>query len=447
MAGEKIGLACEAFVCLALRKCKQTKEGKLLTWNEKPPQLRVVPDFVIGNDLSQPKWIILVTSTGCTNNSQMKFWRNLGEFCEAKIKTSDKTKVATITFDAKMKADLKSIQAAVFDSQLIVGEKAYGRVLLNWIVRNANSLPKENAERAEEIAEALSSNKSLAKAFDQFTADVQKSLGNENLDLRRLWQLERSRRASPPSVARNTFVRHGAIKAAVLGYLPGKRGRVKDAPSWLLDLGILRKSVGGFSIADQHLNWFISSDIVPGDQFSSFLRSCSTDGFLRQVEKVQSVGLLENYTQYVIKNLKDLAKPKTLQKHLKQLHNDPSAGLGAINGEPKNVWLFDVLSALYRCKNPGARFGYPSFSQHELASESQIGNMTIGEWSSCFMNQFFNRKESFQTPASALNYVCYVMAQEFAKLDPDFVLQSTAKIKAEFLEKEFGQDFDVPSRI
>jgi hypothetical protein len=441
MAGEKIGLTCEAFVYLALKECDSIRKSRLsIFWNEKPPQLRVVPDFTIGSDLSRPNWIVLVTNTGCTNNSQMKFWRNIGELSEAKIKTTSKTKVLSVTFDPEMKADLKRIQGSVFDDQLIVGERNYGRGLADWIHMNAEHLPQDNFEKASQIADAISKTSSLRSEFECLCRDVEASLLKSRSDLQPLWDLERKRKPQRIPVARDTFLRHGLIKAALLGQLPAKNGKLTNAPAWLVDLGILRKSIGGFSIADPHLTWVIESKLLGNTSFKSFLSSCSTVGFRKQLEKVKSVELLELYCKFVLENLEALSKPRELKKILNALHNNPATGLSLPkNLTPQNVWIFDILSALFRCKNPKSRFGYPYFTQHERATQSTVGNMNVGAWSACFMNQFFNRKVSFVAPSNAIDFVSEVMAGEFSVFTQDFVEGSTVQLKKQFLDKEFGR--------
>ena len=102
---------------------------------------------------------------------------------------------------------------------------------------------------------------------------------------------------------------------------------------------------------------------------------------------------------------------------------------------PSTVWIFDFISALEKAN--GHQFGYPDFSRHEAASMSQIGNMNIGIWCSCFLTQYFTRKSNFTTPDSALNYAAKVMSEVLCKYSADQISRLQNKTIAAFQKKEY----------
>ena len=83
MAGERIGKTCEALFSVVLAEMK--RQGKLrgnVFWNETPKGISVEPDFIIGQDLNHPDYVIMVTHSGSSKESNRKTWRNIGELCD-----------------------------------------------------------------------------------------------------------------------------------------------------------------------------------------------------------------------------------------------------------------------------------------------------------------------------------------------------------------------------
>ena len=124
MAGERKGKTYEALVMVALQELK--KRGKFkgeIFWNETPKGMTIEPDFTIGSNVDRPRFLILVTHSGSAKNSDMKFWRNMGELAEAKVCLPVIPKVFSITFDSVIKESLKLLQASAFDGQIVIGDK------------------------------------------------------------------------------------------------------------------------------------------------------------------------------------------------------------------------------------------------------------------------------------------------------------------------------------
>src|SRR5579884_1154001 len=111
MAGERKGITYEAFVKIALEQL--VDKGKLagqVFWNEKPNEMTIEPDFTVGPDKDHPTHVFLVTHSGSAKNSDMKFWRNMGELVEAKVRLAKPARVYSVVFDSIIKEDLKALQ-------------------------------------------------------------------------------------------------------------------------------------------------------------------------------------------------------------------------------------------------------------------------------------------------------------------------------------------------
>jgi hypothetical protein len=203
-AGERKGITYEAIVKVALEEL--VRKGKLagtVFWNEKPDDMTIEPDFTVGPDKDHPTHVFLVTHSGAAGNSHMKFWRNIGELAEAKVRLAKPARVYSVSFDSAIKADLKVLQGTVFDGQLLVGETDYGGRLVTWVEANSPGLPKDGDDKADAIRDAMNDRtradnpKALVDAVGR---DLGKLVAASRTELDALWTMERKRapgRATP----------------------------------------------------------------------------------------------------------------------------------------------------------------------------------------------------------------------------------------------------------
>jgi hypothetical protein len=194
MAGERKGRTYEALIMIVLLELKH--QGKIqgeIFWNQKPQGMTIEPDFTIGKDPDTPEKIIMVTHSGSSKNSDMKFWRNMGELAEAKTLLSTFPRVYSVAFDSVIKEDLKRLQYAAFDGQLIVGDSSYGNAIQNWVDINHINLPPKGIDKVEYIQRLLSKDREFIKIMRAFTQDLEFLIEQKQSELDELWQMERKR--------------------------------------------------------------------------------------------------------------------------------------------------------------------------------------------------------------------------------------------------------------
>jgi len=448
VAGERKGISYEAMVKVCLDTI--VEEGVLkgsVFWNERPESMSIEPDFTIGPDKDRPTHLFLVTHSGSAKDSEKKFWRNIGELVEAKSRLQAPPLVISVVFDSVVKADLKLIQDTAFDAQLVVGDRPYGVELLKWVQQQSSGLPKRGGEKAEALCESMRSagGKVLSLQMRRLVSDFRRLLASLAPKHSSLWRLARARTVPPAPAARDTFVRRGLIKAALLGAMPTRRLTVTPSAAALaLELSISRKddmaraSLSGPRLADRDLIWLAGSSLQSVD-VASLVEKYATDGFRRQIDKVRSVGILPVLIRYVAGNLDQLKTHKGMLRTLRALHEDPSDGLelDPTLTAPTTIWLFDVVGAIIKAKtNKAQDFGYSTFAKHPECGASKVGNMPIGTWASCFMNQYFNRQADFRAPAAAVEYCAKVLAGVLSSCSRPEIEKAREDIRQQYVRKE-----------
>lgn len=171
-----------------------------------------------------------------------------------------------------------------------------------------------------------------------------------------------------------------------------------------------------------------------------FLERFTTPGFRQQLMKVRSISLLVSFTDYVIRNLPELQCKDGMLKHLRIQHNDPSTGLliPSTVCPPQTIWLFDFIGSLIKARSGKSQaFGYSSFAVHSASSRSLVGKMPIGVWCSCFMNQYFNRRDGFSPPVEAEHYVAEILAETLKGLKVSDIIESSNEILDKYIIKEY----------
>jgi len=449
MAGERKGKAYEALLKVVLEDLLADGiiKGSLF-WNEKPVGMTIEPDFTIGKDPNNPSHVFLVTHSGSAKDSEKKFWRNIGELAELKTRLPTLPLAVSVAFDSVMKADLKAIQDVVFDVQLVVGDSDYGSELQAWIDAHASGLPKDSDEKVAAIRAEIRDRPQgavIRKLAMRLAKDVRSVLLQARPRLPTLWALARTHHGTVPAIARDTFVRRGMMKAALLGTMPDRRLTVSPAAAKLTEelrlarnQDISRASLVGPKLADRDLVWLATSKLS-GEDINSLVNTYGSDGFRRQILKVRSVAVLPHLMAYTAANLARLKTTKGMLAALQKLHANPGTGLNlpASVPVPVTLWMFDIVGAIVKAGTGKAQdFGYSTFAKHSAAARSRIGNMDIGTWCSCFMNQYFNRQPEFSPPAGAVEFCAHVLAEALSGTTQVTLAAAKDQIREQYIRKE-----------
>jgi hypothetical protein len=189
MASEKRGYAYEALTMWALGKLKEKGEMKHdAFWNQKPDNLGIVPDITIGRNPSEPSSLILVSHCTAEHNSDMKFWRNVGEVWDAKRAFGPDFPCRCLLFDAKFKKNLLIIQKYAFDAFLCVGHQTYASELLQLGDHFNDKFPSDQTERISAIQGYIGHNPSARLAARLFLDDLRNWLNSSLPQSGALWR-------------------------------------------------------------------------------------------------------------------------------------------------------------------------------------------------------------------------------------------------------------------
>lgn len=368
MAGEKKGKTYEALFYIALEHVNYQKNlNYSIFWNEKPSVMTIEPDLTLGKTSENPEYVFLITHSGAITNSNMKFWRNIGELAEAKVFLPNAPKVFTILFDSDIKKDIKEIQAASFDGQLIVGDKHYGLILRDWVNRYANELPADKERKIEAIKVLLNDDTKILNAIKLMASDIAKIIESDRPELNLLWEFERNRKAGTyPETVNQTYLRRGIGKLLILGppYSSAvdqkgniRKGVSKEILLALETLKLARRTIAGFRIIDPEILWVIKT--IDKDLIDSVCQSQPVERMNEWIDPLIALPAIPNQIEYISRFWNELLTPLGLYTHLKDCHNNPfSIAPDLIPVSSKRVWLFHVLIDWIKiCNSKKASYG------------------------------------------------------------------------------------------
>lgn len=364
MAGETKGVAYEALTKLVLEDLKA--EGKLkgrIFWGEKPDDMTIKPDLTIGSSANAPAINLLITHSGAAGNSHMKYWRNMGELVESKVFLPSPARVFNLAFDSVIKEDLKKVQDASFDGQLIVGDRPYGDALQAWIDSNLKGFPKDKEEKVERLRELTKIDKELRRLIKLLRIDVQSLLMKTAPGhLAALWDAERSRRKGVAPRRRETFVRNGIAKLSLLSDLDLGFSKSptfsKEEGDLLAELGIVSRTVSGPKISDLEIQSAVS--LLPKASIRVLVADLAKKCH-RWLEPIRMSKDLSTYVEWVRENRTILITPTGFFQQFKACHEGKMAS-------PLNrdyTWLFYIAQEFIKCHSQ-SRTG---FGTAQLLSE------------------------------------------------------------------------------
>jgi hypothetical protein len=325
MAGERKGATYEAIIKVALDQLVHDGllSGKVF-WNEKPAAMTIEPDFTVGHDKDRPTHLFLVTHSSAARNSDMKFWRNLGELAEAKTRLPVTPRVYSVVFDPVIKEDLKALQSKAFDGQLIVGDTKYGQALRLWVDSNVVELPKDRERKAASLSDLIAdriAGRPLLSLICELVRELGAMVKTSRPELDVLWADERKRLPGRVPGARETFVRRGLAKLLVFPdrvkekVIAGERVfRATDDLSPALMLNILTKHLSprnqpsNLALTDREVLNALS--LFSRGELELVLCQEITPGVLAVIDQVRSVARLGLMLDAVVCHYGTLVTPE-----------------------------------------------------------------------------------------------------------------------------------------
>jgi len=353
MAGERKGKTYEAVTCLALRRLRAAGHPSLrgeIRWNVTPEGMSIEPDFLLGEDPNAPDSVVLIAHSGSAKNSDMKFWRNMGELVEEKTCLPTIPRVYSIAFDSVIKEDLKSLQAQVFDGQLIVGDRPYGEALRKWVDANHGELPKGGEEKTAAVESRVDADAELARLLDLLSEDIAGLLRKSRPDLdRQLWERERVRPRGKAPESRKTFLRRGVGKLLILDRpdLVDSTGRLgksasRELVAALKTMGLASDAIGGPRVTDPEMLWAVRS-LAP-EELKALHATRSTARVAEWIESLRGLAGVQDQLAYLASHWCELTTGEGFHRHLVLCHRAPHKLCPtAVPMNSRRVWLYHLV--------------------------------------------------------------------------------------------------------
>lgn len=444
MAGERKGYTYEALVYLALQRLKE--QGKLqgeIFWNQTPAGMTIEPDLTVGYDPNVPTMVILVMHSGSAGDSHKKFWRNLEELIEAKTLLREVPRVYSVVFDAVIKENLKRLQYAAFDGQLIVGDMDYGSDLIGWVDRHYVELPRGDKQvLPTAIEERIPRDALLATMFERMAADLERLLEGRQEELDELWRMERARPRGQAPQARPTLVRRGLSKLLIFEDLDlalrlyrGQPVRADEVPDYAYQLGLARKTIAQAIPADEEVKNAV--DLLSDEQIRAIVQRAPLGKMSGWLQTLRNISHVEFMGRYVLAEYHQLCQPRILAQRLQGLHQNPAALVQGYqvpkNWPPGLVWLFEYFLELMKVAEGGAnKYGYARLA-NEVASISKqmpppddpVYRINLPSW--------VHRRPGSSLPANVIEGISQVLSGRLSKLGQETTGRLAEEVKQTYI--------------
>lgn len=377
MADEVLGNIYEVLTIVAIEDYTTIlKRGESVFWHEHPKGVLVEPDLTIGTDRDRPRLLLQVSHTNAERASEKKFWRNIGEFVDARLALGKSTAISNVVFDSGQKRRLAAGAEALFDGFLEADRTPYGDDLVKLGNRLVPVVGKSKAswtDRADLIRNYLKSSAASVVTVRAFAKDVEKLVSTSSTFAGSWFGAYRKMQSSRPTprvpAARNTSVRRGLGRllpiegeTALRQVIDQARKRsVVTVPYYFAAMGLVRKSIKGDVVADPEILGLV--DLLNTDTIVDLWRNArSASKAINQA----SIAILKSsdaklFHSFVATNYSRLSTPKGLSQALNDCFTDPNRILGATigiaNPHACGAWLFDYLMTVIKAQS-GKQQGY-----------------------------------------------------------------------------------------
>jgi hypothetical protein len=459
MAGEQKGKAYEALTKFALEDLKAAGavRGRIF-WDEKPEAMTIVPDLTVGRSINAPEIVFLINHSGAAGNSHMKAWRNMGELAEAKILLAAMPRVFVVTFDSVIKEDLKKVQAASFDGQIIVGDRPYGRELQKWVDQHVGDFPRDKDEKVEYLRDARKTYAHLARLSKLFRQDLEALVSKRApKELDKIWAMDRTRTPGLAPKAKKTSVRRGLSKLLIfedldvaLRLYTGKRVKLTEVPVYAYELELAGKALGHATPGDEEIHDAVK--LLGESTVRRILKKAPVDLMARWLVPLRVLGEMAYFHDYVLANLVSLKDPAKLFAALVAVATDPSSILTTKVTTPIN-WLYYYLTDFIKAASKKSQaFGYAQLVQKVRAELAEINaflkklkiapiEMRGQSALERGLRDWLNRLDSEQARNFSRGYqaaTAFIVAKELGLLDPK-KLPTAAAVKAQAIASYLEQ--------
>jgi hypothetical protein len=459
MAGEKKGYIFEILTLKALEVLGY-KLDENLHWGKRPKGFSMDPDFLLGPLEHPTHWLLLTSSTSAKNTTE-KFWRNVGELFEARLKFG--AKIIDLVFEGKQMEDLQEAMTFLCDADLRVEEKPYGQELLQFVDSVVSKIPSERDHSVAFIKNNLDKSTNGSIAFSSYTNDIKEAIHTANSsnsdEMLSLVHLESSARKTKRS--RRTFLRRGLAKLLVCEsehrqklyqhFQKDHTFSFEDA-DYLLQLGYIIKTVRGYSVVDEELLWLLNN--FECSTLEYLIDKSPLDRLEWWINPLRNLDRIGHLRSYVVRHLESLQTAEGMYQELSMIAQNPNACFAKpIFQETATNWLyyfiFDILKA-HSGKHQGYGFTFllaalrnMKTSINDWLLSSNSGELVIRGQDAIRrgLKDWANRKNSTHAKSFSDTFkkaVAYVLCDELSKLTVNDI-PSTDKLTAFMMVSLFDQ--------
>jgi len=451
MADEVLGNVYEALTQVALEDyTKIIKKGESVFFEQKPKGINIKPDITIGANKDQPRIILQIHHTNAEMASQKKFWRNIGEFVDARIVLGSKTIIANIVFDSGQKRQLSVASDALFDGFLEADRAIYGTRLIGLGNTITASIKKEGitkTDRTSFVRHTVNTNSKVTTLVKEFANDLEKCLTRSS-KLSSGWfsafdKVQLSRPSKRVPVSRPTTLRRGlgrllpiADEAHLRGLLLAVRAnKPTSVPYYMSTLGLTQHVVSSSNhrIDDKEILGLCSA--FGDDDIVNLWRSAKNRSLSLQqaCNSIEHSNDYSRFHKFVVSEIGRLRTSSGMKKALNDCFNDPDFVLGQhiglINPIKSGNWLFDYLMVAIKAST-GKQQGY---GYTRLGEESGF-RFEIAATAGVVLSPYIQRKKNLR--ADILDGIAKTLAAHIDKLST-WIPAHQAEIASFFLRGLF----------
>jgi hypothetical protein len=402
MAGESRGELAEAIAKVAVEDAlHKLRSRELVFWEVRPDVAAITPDITTGTSKDNVSNVILVNASDTARNSDIKYWRNIGEIFDCKTRLDPPPATIALFFKSEIKPELIRLTSELCDaSHLVDRDPTHGAAIASWLEAHHATAPSKTGEKEELVRRALDAKDKrfapeFTEAFRNLVGFLSRNLFHQRNDLKPLWQLARadflSRRANRSREARVTLLRRGIARWLVLddktrsavldAHYRGRSIPTDKVPPYATLLGLLTLSIAGAVIPSsstgrQDMVGTAGSDLRLAAQFfrdaaqGDAARARNTlesalatipDEMRRIAARLREVpAYVEGWQRYSIANWKKLTTASGLLDELTRCAADRTMGAQVkVPDSYESNWLYEHLIAVLRA-NAGRNndFGY-----------------------------------------------------------------------------------------
>jgi hypothetical protein len=321
MAGEKRGKCVEALTIVSLQK-QLSSSFVVLAWDETRRPLLWKPDVLA--TICGKKVLFLITYSGSETHSKEKFWRNLAETIDAKLRLGTDLATIAINYKARMRAKLAMATGKLLDGYVEITDE------------DVTDVPLELANR---VSAADQENKLLLieqEHWDTLTKGAQKRLSSSiknavsdsiNQAVVPFFSLLAKHRSSLVcQLPRDLSIHDAVIKLSILtdsdlSLALNKRLRVKDDSA---NLALYKRAGVCEGVANRLPHDVIQAiDILGSKVLRDVVENGITPTGKSALSLLRQIPSLAAQATYVQEHLSSLVTPHGMSKTLTQCFRDP----------------------------------------------------------------------------------------------------------------------------